>query len=267
MIDTATQGEAPAEAPAEAEAKPDYEALLTEAFVEASKNLTDEGLPAEQITKVQDAFRQVPSAARGRVQGLALKAVVAEGNLDAIEAILDACNDLPKAPSSARKPAVDPVEAASIQAAGLLVAYAAVLEGDAGEKAGPIAQDWYANGSVPADKLPQVLAAAERAMKAVSRGTGGSGTRRSFSETLEDLINDGRIVPGTTKLVGSGDAKATVEKSGKVRIGNDRFDNLSAAAKHAKGGDKAVNGWDFWSVEVEVDGEPKMVPVGTLRTK
>lgn len=257
MSDTAT----------ETTEKPDYEANLVEVFTAAAKAFADGKLPEESATAVAEAFRAIPSAARSKAQGTALKAVLTT-NPDAVEPILDICNNLPKATTSrSTKPAMSPVEAGTLQAAALLVAYAEVVgDEENGEAIAAAANELYSNGLAEDDKRREpILKLATAALKATTRkGGGGGGARKSFTETLEDLIKRGDLATGTV-LTGPGDAKARINKDGKIQVGTGSdaqvFENFSGAARHVKGEGKSVNGWDFWSVEK--DGES--VTVGSLR--
>jgi hypothetical protein len=263
MSDTATTETTGSESVIE---KPDHERVLTEAFVAASNAAAADGSLSDEVrASVQEAYRSVPSAARGRVQGLALKAVLSEGNPAAVSAILDACNDLPKAPSSRKARAEEnPVEAGAIRAAGYLVAYAdACSDEEHGAAISEMAQAWYGGTQEMSDDVREaVLSVAAKALKVSSRRGGGSGTRRTFTQSLSDLVESGALAAGT-KLTGPKDAKATVQKDGRLRVGNQNFDNPTAAAKACTEGSPSTNGWAFWQVE---DAEGNKVDLGSLRT-
>lgn len=255
---TVTEDEAP---------KVDYGEVLSEAFVTASNQLdNDKGeLPYEVIKALTETYRGIPAAARGKAQGIALKAVVVSGNSNAIEALLDITNNLPKSGGGngrVSKPSVDPTTALAIQASGLLVAYSDVTgEPQYGAKAAELASDWFQNGA-PEQYKDAVLKAAAKAVKG-SNGRGGSGTRATFKETLADLIGRGDIkTPATLTSTEKNGVTAKLLKNGTIKVGDEEFKNLSAAAKAVKGtGEdgkpRSVNGWDFWLYEGQ--------PVGSYR--
>lgn len=275
MSDTAT------EAPVEAEAKTtgpkaDYPKVLSDAFLAAADDiLANEGALSEDgKNALQEAFRSVPSASRGKAQGEALMAVISAGKDAALEAILDACNNLPAAKSASRTstPSLDPVTALAVQIAGTLVAYSDLgSTPDIGADAVALANEWYqAEGGYEGEHKDRILKTAANIVSASAKRRGGSGTRSQFSQTVADLIEAGAIEVGTT-LYGPKDVKAKVQKDGKIKVGNSAAsDSPTAAARLAKGEPKAsVNGWDFWEVEVE-DAEAedgiKRVSLGSLRT-
>jgi hypothetical protein len=262
-------GEEKAEKP-----KVDWAATLTSAFLEAasSYDAATTALTEEAATKLGETARTVPAAARGNAQGLALKAVVENGYADALPAILDVINNLPKASTRvAKKPRVevDPVELGGKQASAILVAWAKMTNGENGAAIAERAQKLYNEGIEDETVRNEVLGLADRAVKAVSRKSGSTstgGTRKTFSESLEDLINDGRL-KANQKIVGAGGVEGKILKAGKVKIGDQEFGNLSAAASWVKQeGDTSkkvsLNGWDFFTVTAE-DGNA--VTIGSLR--
>ena len=87
----------------------------------------------------------------------------------------------------------------------------------------------------------------------------GTGTRRTYRDTLADVIASGALPVGTDVIGDYGDYKATVVPTG-LSVNGDVFTNPTAAAEKA-GITSAVNGWAFWNVMV--DGEK--VAIGTLR--
>jgi hypothetical protein len=290
MSTTEAAPEATEAAPAEPEAekvKRDWNAELAAAFVKASNAYGDiggdePGLPEDVVKAVQDAFREVPAAARGNAQALALKAVLTEGNADALESVLDAVSNMPKATGKTgtgrgRKPKVevDPVAEGTKLGAAILTAWAEITsDPEHGAAINEAASALFQNGIEDEAQRLEVIELAGRVVKAVNRsrgGGGGGGTRKTFTETLADLIGDGRIkAPANVNM---GETSAKILKNGTVRIGDRDFDNLSAAAKFAKdpaaydaGTSKvSLNGWDAWQI-ANPDGEGT-VAVGSLRNK
>lgn len=261
MTDTDTT-EAPA--PEASEPKPDYAQILTDAFVSASTNAAADGsLSDETIASVQEVFRSIPAGARGKAQGAALKAVITQGNALAVEALLDATQNLPRATSGTSrvsKPKVDPVIALAISAAGTLVAFADLTsDPELGEQAATMAKGWYNDGA-PDEHKEAILRAAAGATKGAVRRTrsaGGGGGRRTYSDTLKDIIERGELKTPATLTCAKEGVTAKVLKSGEVKVGDESFANLSAAAKAVAGPDKSVNGWSYFLYEGK--------PVGDLR--
>lgn len=262
VTDTTTD-EAPAsEAPAtEAPAAPkvtaeQHEANLYNAIVAFG---TD-----GNVETLQAAYREVPAAARGKVQGVAMKRAMTEGgvDMDALGSVLDAFNNLPAATKSrTSKPSVDEPTLAALRLAGLMVAYAQVQAdlGDLGATAHEQAQAWYANGA-PEEHTNLITKIASNVVTASQKGgRGGGGTRQTMTEKVSDLIARGALAEGAV-LKGAGGVEATVNADGSITTNGESFDNLSAAARvHRTKDGKATstNGWDFW----QFDGKP----VGELR--
>ena len=258
----------PATPAAEAKPKVDHTAVLTAAFegvvkgVEASETtLTD-----EQVTTLQTAYREVPSAARAAAQGTAMQAVIEAGRTDLLPAILQALNNLPKVTKSrASKPALDPAVAAAIEATALVQAFNSLKS--ANPEATTQATEWLRDG-VPTEHAEAISQRAEKALAAVQKASrGGSGDRQRLTETLADLIADGRVPKGSKLTCAVEGVTANVRQNGtlSIKLGEElkEFDNLSGAAKavkeHAGAKNPSVNGWDFF----QLDGKA----IGGLRQK
>ena len=261
---TDTTTEAPASETAAEKPKVDHTANLVAAFsgvvgqVEAgATELTD-----EQVSALQEAYRDVPSAARAVAQGNAMQAVIEAGRPDLLPAFIAAITNLPKATKArTAKPTLDPTVAAAIELIALVQAYNSLKE--ANTEASDMATGWLTEG-IPADHSAAVEAKAKKALDAVQKSSrGGSGDRSTFTETLKDLVEDGRV-PGGSKLTCAVEGVvANVRKDGtvSVKIGDElqTFDNLSGAAKAVKlaAGAKnpSVNGWDFFLYDGKAVGK------------
>jgi hypothetical protein len=261
----ATEAEATS-APTEPKEKVDHAANLTEAFtavvgeVEAgTTTLTD-----EQVEALQSAYRDVPSGARAPAQGTAMQAVIDAGRADLLPAILASLNNLPKVTKSrAAKPSLPPEVVAAIEGAALIQAFNSLKESNPEAAAAAVQLV-----GEPGDHAEAIQARAEKALAAVQKATrGGSGDRQRLTETLADLIADGRVASGSKLTCSVEGVVANVRKDGtvSVKLGDDlrEFDNLSGAAKavkeHTGAKNPSVNGWDFF----QYNGES----VGKLRTK
>lgn len=91
-----------------------------------------------------------------------------------------------------------------------------------------------------------------------------SGGRTRVPGTLKELAENHLLCEGES-LVSTNrrwPANALVMPKGRIRFGDDVFDNPSAAAKKAKNGG-AANGWDFWAVQ----RDSGRVSLATLRAK
>lgn len=253
MSDTAT---ATTEAP-EAE-HVDHGAVLADAWVGISNAHTGNEFTPEQVTAVQESFRAVPAGARGKAQASALKAVIQSGNPAALESILEIVTDLPKASTPRRAKQVDPVTDLTIRAAAALVAYADLTsDPEIGQQVAEQATAWY-KSATPDEHKDAVLRLAAAGVKAFSKraGSGSGGPRKSFSESVADLIERGALAPNTVLTCSKEGVKAKVLKTGEIKVGDKTYTNLSAAAKDVAQG-KATNGWAFWQFEDK--------PVGDLR--
>ena len=213
------------------------------------------------VAALQEAYRAVPAAARGKVQGVAMKRAMTEGgvDMDVLGAVLDAFNNLPAATKSrTTKPALDEATVAAIQLAGIMVGYESAKQ-RLGDEAHATAAEWFANGA-PEEHVTAVTKVAANVDNASQKGGSGGGTRTRLTEKLSDLIARSAISAGA-ELKGANDVTAQVNPDGTVTTKGETFDNLSAAAKvHRVGEDgkqTSTNGWDFWQFEGK--------PVGELR--
>lgn len=244
--------EAPA-APAEPKEKVDHEGLLFQAIVTFGNDGNVEAL--------QSVYRDVPAAARGKVQGVAMKRAMTEGGVDmeVLSSVLDAFNNLPTATKSrTAKPQVDDATLAGLRLFGLMKAYEA-LRSELGEPAHEQAVAWNSEG-IPEEHSALTAKITENVVTASSKLGRGGGTRNSFTEKLADLIGRGALSEGDV-LKGANGAEATVNADGTVTTSGQTFDNLSAASRVHRtkedGKTTSTNGWDFWTF----DGKP----VGELR--
>jgi Restriction Enzyme Adenine Methylase Associated/Protein of unknown function (DUF2924) len=101
--------------------------------------------------------------------------------------------------------------------------------------------------------------AQDPAIAPAAGSTGKAGAKAHYAESLEDLVRQGVLEPGTT-LTGKYHAKVyavTITANGFAESDGVRFDSLSQAARELTG-QSAVNGWKFWKLE---DG----TSVGDLR--
>lgn len=217
-----------------------------------------------EVQALQTAYREVPAAARGKVQGIAMKRAMTEGNVDmeALGEVLDAFNNLPTATKTTRtRPQVDEATQNVIRLASLMVAYQAVQEsfGEGANAAHSTADEWF-KSEVPESYKDTVLRLAGQIVKASERKSGGGGTRGSFRESLSDLIGRGDL-PAGAALTGANDASATVNADGTITTKGESFKSLSKAAKvwrvKEDGSQTSTNGWDFWQYEGK--------PIGSLR--
>lgn len=246
--------EAPTEAPAEAKAPIDHEGNLYAAITAFASD--------SDVAKLQEAYREVPAAARGKVQGVAMKRAMTEGgvDMDVLGAVLDAFNNLPAATKSrASKPQVDEPTLNAIRLAAAMVAYEQ-LRSDLGEEAHATASGWYENGAPEEHTTLITKIAAASVAATVKGGRGGSGNRTTLTEKVSDLVARGALSEGSV-LKGANGVEAVVQADGSVVSDGQSFDNLSAAARHHRPGKDgkatSTNGWDFW----QFDGKP----VGELR--
>ena len=255
--DTSAEDAAKAKAKAE-RAAIDHEGNLHAAIVTFSND--------SDVAKLQEAYRAVPTAARGKVQGVAMKRAMTEGiDMDVLGAVLDAFNDLPTATKATRtKVELPPGLAGALQLSGLMIAYKAKVEelGDAGVEADAQAKVWFAEGA-PDEHKDTILRLAGQANKALDKGgRGGSGERTTKTETLKDILDRGGLPAGAV-LKGANDVEAVVNAEGKLETLGEVFDNPSAAARahriKATGKPTSTNGWDFFSYEGK--------PIGDLRIK
>lgn len=213
------------------------------------------------VASLQEAYRAVPAAARGKVQGVAMKRAMTEGgvDMDVLGSVLDAFNNLPAATKSrTAKPTLDEGTLNAIKLAGLMVAYKQAHD-EAGDEAHAVALEWY-NGTAPDEHQAAITKIASNVLNAAAKGgRGGSGSRTSLSEKLPELLARGALEAGSI-LTGANDATATVNADGSVTTNGETFPNLSAAARSHRvkdGKATSTNGWDFWTI----DGKP----VGELR--
>lgn len=230
----------------------DHAGNLSEVFVRVAGDF-NEALTPEQVAEVQEAFRTIPAAARGKAQATALKAVIEAGNMSAVESLLDVTTNLPKASGTPRsRVQLDPVVAASIQAAAMLVAYADITsDPEVGEQVATQARGWYNDGP-PEDHKDAILRAAANAVKASKRGGRGGtgGARRAFKDTLADIVAREGIKTPATLTFGKDGQTAKLLKSGEIKVDDDTYANPSAAAKALSGDGKAsINGWTFFQYE------------------
>lgn len=236
--------------------KTDHGAVLTDALLEVITEVEPGGeLAEDQVAVVQTVFRSIPAGARGKAQGLALKAVVEAGGAVHLPALIDAMTSAPAPAQRASKPKADPRVALTIQAAGILVAFADVTaDEELGADVAAAAKDWFQNGC-PDEHKEAILRAAANAVKGAGRRSGGTasgGPRASFKETLSDIIARGGVEAPTELTYGKeGDGgTATLLETGEIQVGEAIYANPSAAAKaiNEAEGRGQVNGWTFFKV-------------------
>lgn len=243
--------EATPEAPAEPKVERNYEAELFDGIVAFAAERNVEAL--------QEIYRSVPAAARGKHQSVAMKRAMTEGHadMDVLGDVLDAFNNLPAVTKTrTSKPAMDEATAATLRLASIFVAYE-TLRQQVGDEAHAAAQAWYANGA-PEEHRDLVLKVASNVVSASEKLGRGGGSRSSFKETLVDLVNDGRLPVGSV-LTGPGDASATVLDGGKLESKGETYDNPTAACKvwrtKEDGSSTSTNGWDFWTLDGKSIGD------------
>lgn len=273
----ATEGNeaaAATEAPAKP-AGPTPEELLSNLRTAVSNAISgaaeDGTLAPETVQPLQDAYRRIPAARRGSVQADVLKeAMSAEGvNHQAVASVLEEMTKAPEAKPRATRAAKPEVPAHIVLAQSLSaldVARLALVEGIDSEivaQATALADANLASGIESDEDRESILARATKAANAVRAkarrsGGGSGGPRVAKTEGLAQLFERGDLKEGD--VLKAGERTATITSDGKIAVGDQTFENPTAAAKGA-GVTSSVNGWAFWTVER--DG--KNVPVGDLR--
>lgn len=270
MTDTTTDeavtevADVPSE-PSTAEAAPAAEAAAPKAVIDHEGNLFDaivafaSSEDENKVATLQGAYRAVPAAARGKVQGVAMKRAMTEGSvdMDVLGNVLDAFNNLPTVTKSARvKENLPPEVAGAIRLAALMVAYPAA-QTELGDEADAQARVWYKDG-VPAEHLDTVLRLATQAIKSLDKGgRGGGGDRVQMTEKMKDLLDRGVITAGA-ELTGAGGVTASVNEDGTISTNGETYPNPSAAARIHRikdGKPVSTNGWDFWQFEGKSVGD------------
>lgn len=254
VTDEATTEATPAAEAAPAKEVIDHEGNLYGAIVAFASD--------SDVAKLQASYREVPAAARGKVQGVAMKRAMTEGGLDieVIGTVLDAFNNLPSVTKSrTAKPELDPTTAGAIRLYGLMAAYES-LRTELGDDAHNLAQRWFNDNEIPADAKAQVDKVVESVAKA-SAARGAGGPRTVLKQTFAELVTAGTIPVGAT-LKGANGAEAEVTADGKIVTLGATYDAPSPAAKAHRtqddGKKTSTNGWDFWTL----DGKS----IGGLRT-
>lgn len=246
----ATTAEAPAAPKVTAE---EHEENLYAAIVQFASD--------QDVSVLQGAYREIPTASRGKVQGVAMKRAMTEGNvdMDVLGSVLDAFNNLPAATKSrTAKPSLDEATLNTIRLAGLMVGYETLRE-EFGAEIHAAASEWFKNGAPEAYQSAILKVAANAAAASAKGGRGGGGNRTTMTEKVADLLARGAITAGAT-LTGANDATATVEADGSITTNGESFTNPSAAARSHRTKDgkaTSTNGWDFWQYEGK--------PLGDLR--
>jgi len=92
----------------------------------------------------------------------------------------------------------------------------------------------------------------------------GRGARRTYSETVSDLLEAGLLTVGTRlrPIPDAFDSPATVVEGGGLQVGDTVFETPSAAGVHAA--KRSVNGWDFWGA---ASGDGTLVALSELRRR
>lgn len=252
--EVATTPEAPA-APAAPKVQVDHQENLFTAIMAFASD--------SDVTALQEAYRAVPTAARGKAQGSAMKRAMGEGGVDmeVLGSVLDAFNDLPTATKSSRtKVELDPITSGAIRLAGAMVAFDE-LRKDLGDDAFNLADTWY-QGDVPEDHAAAVTKVTEGVIKGSALRGGSNGPRSTFKESVLNLIERG-VLPAGATLTGANGAEAVVNADGTITSQGKEYKSLSTAAKDHRQKDDgtftSTNGWDFW----QYDGKA----VGTLRAE
>ena len=263
-----TEGEGEAATP-----KPTTDELVAVLRTEvdsALANADGDKLAEGQAEALQSAYRAVPAAKRGQVQAEILRDKISEpgANHAAIATILEVMTQAPttktRAPKAA-KPEVPEQELVAQALQTLDLAREQLLASATSDEVRTEAINLVAsrNGDL-GENAEAITASAEKAVKAVTvkarKTTGTGGPRVVKTESLSDLIADGRLSAGTQLT--HGDSVATVTAEGKLEVNGQVSENPTAAAK-AAGVTSSVNGWDYW----QVTSGDKKVAVGTLRTK
>jgi hypothetical protein len=90
------------------------------------------------------------------------------------------------------------------------------------------------------------------------------GPRRSYSETVADLLDAGMLTVGARlrPLPEAFDTPATVLDAGRLEVNGALFETPSAAGVQIVG--RQVNGWDFWGA---ASGDGTLVPLSELRRR
>lgn len=267
-------GESTGTTEAPAAPKPTTDELVAELRSQVDNALATAsgGTLAEGVSEtLQASYRAVPAAKRGQVQAEILRDAINEpgANHQAIATILEVMTQAPTAKTrapKAAKPEVPEQELLAQALNALDIARATLLEGASSDEVRTEAlnlSDARFTGAeeISPEAVEALTAAAAKAAKAVAvkarKSSGGTGGPRTVkTETLANLLEDGRLTVGAE--LKHGDNVATVTSEGKLQVGEQVADNPTAAAK-AAGVTSSVNGWDYW----QFDGKP----VGNLRTK
>lgn len=249
----AANGEATA--PEAAKPKEDHELNLYTAIMTFASD--------HNVESLQESYRAVPVAARGRAQGAAMKRAMSEGGVDVtlLGDVLDAFNSLPAATKTTRtKVELEPVDEGAVRLTGIFIAFQN-LRNELGEDAFNRAEAWYNGGDlqVPGNFQKYVDAVSANLSKNSTVKTGGPrGPRKTFKESFKELVDRGAIPVGST-LKGAGDEVATVTAEGKIQTADGSLhDAPSTAAKvHTTKDGKAasLNGWQFWTLDGKAIGD------------
>lgn len=256
MSDTATTEETTeTTAPAEAKVAVDHEANLVAAITQFESD--------GEVGALQEAYRAVPVAARGKAQGAALKQAMSSGtSMETLGQVLDAFSNLPAATKTTRtaKVELDPVVEGAVRLAGFMVAFDQ-LRTELGDESYNLADNWYQEKSPEEYRSAVENVVSNIISGSVLKGNGTRGPRHTFKQSFKELVDSG-VIPAGSQLTGAGGATAEVTTDGKIRTDNGEFDAPSAAAKGAAttkdGKEATLNGWAFW----QYDGKA----IGSLRT-
>lgn len=245
---------APAAAPAAPKPEVDHEGNLFNAIMAYSSD--------RNLENLQDAYRQVPVAARGKVQGLALKNAMNNGvDLALLGEILEAFSNMPTATKTTRvKPDLDPAAEAAVRLTGLMIGFEN-LRKELGDEAFNQATAWYNRGTpeIPEEYRSYVDGVATSVQSNTRVKTSGQrGPRSTFTQSFADLVQSG-VIPVGAQLTGAGNVTATVIEGGKIQTEKGVFDAPSAAVKglHTTkdGKETSTNGWKFWQYNGKSIGE------------
>lgn len=204
------------------------------------------------VGTLQSVFVSIPSAARFSALTMAQKVVQERRDWDLMDAYNDAINAAKPTQKVANVAVLSDDEKATIRVAAVLnVAAMVAFSGGIATTKAAIEKAVIAAKAI--DDTAYV--ATEKAIADAIVGViVGAQKRARFTETMSDLIADGRLTVGQ-KLHGPNGAWCTIQADGRVKLSN-----KGAATSTSKAGEKAsgnsTNGWDFWRTADDVQIGP-----------
>lgn len=225
---------------------------------------------------VAAAYRAIHAARQGAAQATVLKEAITGPNVDRFAVLIDVLASAGTSGTAATRRKQDEVPE-SVKLAEVLIALdrlisaGSAVHGATWDEATELAAN-VLNGTLKADsdsvaRTERIVAKVTEAIESAQKGRNAhTGPKRTYKDSMADLVTNGTIKAGTVLTSRFGSHTAKVNAKGEIVVNGTSYTTPNAAAVKGCNLASAVNGWDFWTVPGTGDQAGKKVAVGTLRT-